>query len=76
MAKDLTLSLAKSLVSRDSLKNTFQKDMAIHQDSCVLAGTTVMVKKNTVREFSDSTVHDCMIWGQQKMISNVTLTTR
>ncbi|XP_045853567.1 potassium channel subfamily U member 1 [Meles meles] len=41
-----------------------------------IPGTTVMVKKNNVREFSDSTVHDCMIWGQQKMISNVTLATR
>ncbi|XP_027945243.1 potassium channel subfamily U member 1 [Eumetopias jubatus] len=39
-------------------------------------GTTGMVKKNSMKEFSDSTVHDCMMWGQPRLMSNVSFTTR
>uniref|UniRef100_A0A7N5P2V7 Potassium channel subfamily U member 1 n=1 Tax=Ailuropoda melanoleuca TaxID=9646 RepID=A0A7N5P2V7_AILME len=38
-------------------------------------GTTVMVKKNSMKEFSDSTVHDCMM-GQIRPMSNMSFATR
>eukprot|EP00071_Canis_lupus_P026215 XP_022259772.1 potassium channel subfamily U member 1 isoform X2 [Canis lupus familiaris] len=39
-------------------------------------GATVMVKKSSMKVFSDSTVPDRMLWGQPQPISNLSFSTR